>query len=396
MSTVCLLSLILAAQPAASVVALNDDVQTGRLAGVSTEEVRLQTDAGEELTLPSGDLRAVQFPDVEPPSPFADPPAITVVLADGSQLAATAFTTQGDKVRLDCEDLGELQLPLRAVRGVRFGSADKVADRWQELLQRENRSDLFVRRKQDVLDFVEGSVGDVGPQELSFLLTDQTVAIPRDRVFGLIYASSAGAAPRPAAEVRIGRNRLQVRDLATADSVCRLTLASGSTITAPLDRIHLIEFASRVRRLGDLEPVLVLPDGAAPEERFRYFRRDTEPFGGPLRIGSDEVIARDGLWIHSGVTARYRINRDYRRLAAIVGMDHNVGGNRSVRLVIRGDGRDLFNEVIAYAHAARRLDLDVAGVRDLEIRVERLPESLTDNLFAVQEHLDLGQIRLIR
>ena len=45
--------------------------------------------------------------------------------------------------------------------------------------------------------------------------------------------------------------------------------------------------AGRVRFLGDLEPALTLPEGALPEERHRFFRRGSEPFGGPLRIGSD-------------------------------------------------------------------------------------------------------------
>jgi hypothetical protein len=77
-------------------------------------------------------------------------------------------------------------------------------------------------------------------------------------------------------------------------------------------------------------------------------------------------------------------------------MDHNVGGNKSVRLVILGDGRTLYDQVVPYAAKAADLDLDVEGVRDLEVRVERLPEIAAKDIFAIQEHLALGNIRLIR
>lgn len=397
MTSLWLLTFALAATPSVAAVGLNDEVHAGKLTGIAGESVQVQVDGDEPRMLSVNDLRALQFPDVEPPSPFADPPAVTVLLIDGTELAASDVQSQTDRVRVTVEDLGELTLPLAALRAVRLGDPEKVAARWAELLQRDNPSDLLVRRKQDVLDFVEGALGDIGPQELSFLLSDRPYTIPRERVFGIIYAARATSPARPTAEVRVGRNRIQVRELSVAEGTCRGTLAATPVpVVLPLDRIHLIEFAGRVRFLGDLEPALTLPEGALPEERHRFFRRGSEPFGGPLRIGSDEVIAREGLWLHSGVTARYRINRDYRRLMALVGMDHNVGGNRAVRLVITGDGRPLFNEVIEYAQPAREIDLDVAGVRDLELRVERLPESLTQNLFGVQEHLDLGHIRLIR
>lgn len=397
MTPLWLLTLALAAPPSVAAVGLDEAVLTGRLLTITGESVLVQGEGEEPRTLSVGDLRALRFPDVEPPSPFADAPAVTVLLTDGTELAATDVQSQTGQVRVTTEEVGELTFPLAAVRAVRLGDPDRTAARWEELLQRDNPSDLLVRRKQEVLDFVEGSVGDIGPQELSFLLSDRPYRIPRDRVFGIIYAARGGDRARPTAEVRVGRNRFQVRELSVQEGICRVTLAAAPvTVALPLERIHLIEFAGRVRFLGDLEPVLTLPPGALPEERHRFFRRGSEPFGGPLRIGSDEVIAREGLWIHSGVTARYRINRDYRRLAALVGMDHNVGGNRAVRLVVSGDGRPLFNEVIEYAQPAREIDLDVTGVRDLEIRVERLPESLAQNLFGVQEHLDLGHIRLIR
>ena len=217
----------------------------------------------------------------------------------------------------------------------------KVTERWADLLQRENTADLVVRRKDDALDFVEGTVGDVGAQEISVLIQDRTLPVPRDRIFGVIYAVRAGERPRPLAEVRIDTSRLQASAMDLSEGVCRVQLsAGGGQISVPLDRIHLVEFAGRVRFLGDLPAAVTLPAGIAADEKPWYFRRGTDDFNNPLRIGSQQVHARDGLWMRSGVSVRYRLNRDYRRLLTTCGMDHNVPGLTPVRLVILGEGEE--------------------------------------------------------
>jgi hypothetical protein len=294
------------------------------------------------------------------------------------------------------EDVGEVSLPRAALRAVRLASPEKVATRWEELLQRENRADMLVVRKQDALDFVEGSVGDIAAAEITFLIQDQSRTLPRDRAFGIIYATPAAAASRTAVVASLGRSTLQLAAVSLEGTTATTTLASGPPLTVPIASLRSLEFSGRVRFLGDLPAAVALPQGVAADEQYRYFRRGTEPFGAPLRVGADEIISTEGLWIHSGVTVRYRINRDYSRLAALVGMDHNVGGNRQVRLVVSGDGKTLFDELIAWSQPARELDLDVSGIRDLEIRVESPADARSTNIFGIQEHLDLGNVRLIR
>lgn len=396
LAVLCLAESVSAADPNVSAVRIDESATSGTLTAIDRETVQLTAAGGEAQSLKIVDLRSLRFPDVAAPSPFADPPTIEVILRDGSRLACTAIETQPQEARVTVEELGELKLPLSALRAVRLGDPEKIAARWDELLQRDNTADLLVVRKQDVLDFVEGSLGDIKAESITFLLNDRSVSVPRDRAFGVLYGSRAATADRPVAEVLVGRSRLQLKELTFAAGEGQGQFAAGPAIPLPFERIHGIEFSGRVRFLGDLQPVVVLPEGAAPEERFRYFRRGSEPFGAPLRIGSNELTMSEGLWLHSGVTARYRINRDFRRLVAIVGMDHNVGGNRAVRLVIVGDGQSLFDQTIRWSDPAREIDLDVANVRDLEIRVERLPEEIARNLLGIQEHLDLGQIRLIR
>ena len=390
-----ILTAVLAAGPDVSVLPLSGEPQSGALTGLTAEAVQFETAEGSQ-SLEVNALRSLSFTAVSAPDAFADPPAIEVWLTDGSRFACRGMTSQLDTFTLDGEDLGQVTSPRTAIRAVRLGSEDRLLPRWDELRERDNAADMLVVAREQSLDFIEGAVGDIGETEISFLLQDQTRSLPRSRAFGIVFAAPKGEAVRPAMRLHVGRSALQLAALSLAESTATAALAAGPKLELPVALLRLIEFAGRVRYLGELTPVVELPPDASEDEKYRFFRRGTEPFGAPLRIGADEVITEEGLWMHSGVTARYRINRDYRRLAAVVGMDHNVGGNRSVRLVISGDGKPLFDDVIQWSEPALDLDLDVTGVRDLELRVERLPEAVQSNIFGIQEHLDLGDIRLVR
>ena len=386
----------LAAGPNVEVVGLDGETHGGSLVAVSPEAVQIESEIDGAQSINIDELRLLSFPDVPAPDEFADPPTLEVWLTDGSHLAVSQFQIKLNETIVEVEEMGEVTLPRGVLRAVRLAEAEGVASRWEELRGRENAADMLVVEREASLDFVEGAVGDVTVDEITFLLKEQTRTLPRERAYGIVFAPPEGANTRATMQAAIGRSELSLTELTVTEGGVNARLASGPSVKLPLERLRGVEFSGRVRLLTDLKPVVLLPEGVAPEEQYRYFRRGSEPFGAPLRIGADEIITDEGLWLHSGVTVRYRINRDYRRFVAMAGMDHNVGGNRSVRLAITGDGSELFNDVIKYQDEARQLDLDVSGVRDLEIRVERLPEAIETNIFGIQEHLDLGKTRLIR
>jgi hypothetical protein len=391
-----LLAALLAAGPAVSVQRLDETAAAGELASIADDSVSLTSAAGDTQQIPLVDLSSLQFPDVEVPSPHADPPAATVTLADGSEFACTGVTVSQQSAKLTCEGAGELTVPLSQLRSVRLGDPATVGERWEELQQRDNTADLVVVRKGEVLDFVEASVGELGKETISFLLGERSMNVPREKAFGIIYARRPEASTRPLAQVYAGRSALQAAKLAFQEGKFQVELAGGVTASLPSDQVHRIDFSGRIRALDEMDAVVEYPQGIDDLDRIWHFRKGTASNGAPLRIGADEIYATRGLWMHSGVSARWRINRDYRRLTALVGMDRNVDGAKSVKLVILGDGKPLFEEVIAASDSARELDVDVTGIRDLEIRVERLPEIVARDPFGTQEHLDLGNIRLVR
>jgi len=99
---------------------------------------------------------------------------------------------------------------------------------------------------------------------------------------------------------------------------------------------------------------------------------------------------RRGLALHSRSELDYRLPGEFSRLLAVAGIDDRVRPGGNVRLVIRGDGRVLFDETIRGADEPRPLEIDIAGVKRLQIVVD-YGEDLD-----VGDHLDLCEARMVK
>ncbi|GDY14492.1 alpha-galactosidase [Planctomycetota bacterium] len=90
--------------------------------------------------------------------------------------------------------------------------------------------------------------------------------------------------------------------------------------------------------------------------------------GGPLSIAGHTF--ERGVGTHTVGWLGLALHRSAHRFSASVGVDDAVGrhGHGRVRFLVRGDGRTLYDSgVVRGGEAARRVDLDVAGVALLEL-----------------------------
>jgi hypothetical protein len=178
----------------------------------------------------------------------------------------------------------------------------------------------------------------------------------------------------------------------------RLTgqLLAGPEIAVPLAQVRNVDFGlGRVRYLADLaETAAYKPVGLITSEDVLQLRKNTNSVGSAFIVGED-TYAR-GLWVHSGTTLKYRLNRDYRRLQAIVGVDRSASAcarvNPRVRATISGDGRELFQAEFGWDVEPQALDLEVAGIRDLVIQID----PTTAETIGACEHLVLAEARVIK
>jgi NPCBM/NEW2 domain len=377
------------------VTTLQGEMHRGLLVELTeTELVLRQQEAPRSLRLEQ--VLDVRYPSASssggPAETAAGAPAgAQVGLADGSILSVSQFSLTGEKARLETPMCGTLSLPVARISWVRLGPASsRLEESWSNLQKRESKQDLLVVRNDDVLDFLSGAAGNVG-DKIHFLLDGEEVPVAREKVYGLIFHRKTAAAPKAVCEIRLANaDLLAATRVVLAGETIKARLVSGPEVSIPASALASLDFsAGKVAYLSQLEPrdVKYVPffDLVLHE-----YRRDRSLDGAPLSLEGKSY--KRGLAIHSKTTLRYRVGGDYTRFQAIAGIDDSVSRlERSVRLIISGDGKSLFDAEIKGGTRARPIELDVAGVRDFTIVVDFGADGND-----IADHLDLAEARFLK
>lgn len=403
-ATLFLMLTLAAAPPQVQTTTLDGRSDSGALQTLSATELVLLSD-GQPRTMPAADLLEVRIPPPDGAPALTAKPPVEVHLVDGSVISCAGYDAGARNATFDTVSLGTLELAPAAVRSVRLAPAEsKVNDAWTDLRTRDTRNDLLIVRKGDALDFVSGVIGEVTGASVTLLLNEREVQVPRDRVFGVVYARTAPERGAALCELSLaGGDRLRLQDITFADDAFTATLSAGPKVAPPVDQVRVIDFGlGRVRYLADLEetaayqPIGILfppSDVSSGNNSAQWLRKNRTSNNERLKVGRKTYDR--GLWVHSGTTLTYRLGRDYRRLQAVMGIDRNSSEcarfNPRVQVTVLGDGKPLLDSDVAWGDEPRALDLDVSGVRDLEIRVLS-----PGNTLGACEHLALADARVIR
>lgn len=390
-------AVVIAASPDAEILTLDGRQQTGQVESLADGQLTL-SDGSNSTAVPAADLLELRFPQAAADDPLTQLRSIEVRLVDGSLLYAAGFVLDGRDVTVTSDLLGELKIPLTEIASVRLAELDhKVRDAWDGVRARETKSDLLVARKGDALDFVGGTVGGVTAEGITILVNNREVNVPREKVFGLVFPRTPPARDASVCELTPDTGeKLRLKSVSIRDGSVAGTLVAGPGIMLELGRVRSVDFGlGRVRYLAELaETATYQPVGFVTSEDVLRLRKNTNSLGRPLTVGRKSYSR--GLWIHSGTTVKYRINRDYRRLQAVLGLDRSsskcAGLDPSVHVTIMGDTQTLFDADVRWGDEPLLLDLEVSGIRDLEIRVTPTnPESI-----GACEHLALADARVIK
>lgn len=362
------------------------------LKSLGRENVEIEVD-GVSSTIPVPELEQIRRDETqpEPESPFL--PVVT--LQNGSQLGGSSLKVAKRMVELTTP-WGALSFPVGDVRSLRLAGVDeKLEAAWSEMAVRDNRNDLLVVRKGDALDFVAGVVGDVSEKDVKLLVREREVAVPRERVFGIVYVQQASPAAALCEVTLASGDRLRISELSLADGKLVATIGGSAKVSIPLEQVSSLDFTlGKVKSLGDL-PMTQTQFAKSPLLTSASFevRKNRNSLGRVLRIGDREFPR--GLWMHSGTSAMFRLGREYRRLTATIGLDWNSTElpriAPHVKVVFVADGKPIETRDVAWDDAPADLELDVTGVRELEVRVESPRE-----IPGVLEHFVLGEARVIK
>ena len=392
--------LLVAAGPSAGGAALVDvellDGRTlsGTLVDVSAEQVVVISAAGEE-TLPTAGLLALRLN--QPPADEATGASVWVELTDGSTLPATRYSVTGANAVIVAIDGSELEVPTRLITAVKLKQQDEeIARQWGQIRQVEAAGDMIVVRNEKAIDYLEGVLGDVSELTVVFKVDGEEIDVKRARVEGLVYYHSRQTdVPELACVVTgAGGVRFNAQSAKLTGDRLHLVSVSGVPWSPEIKSLERIDFsAGKIQYLSDLAPESVdwnpyfaLPGPTEAITQFGQPIRDAAREGGPLQLGGKQY--QKGLALLSRTEIVYRLTDSFQWFLALAGIDDRVGQHGHVRLIIHGDDRLLYDEVLQGGDDPVPLRLDVAGVRRLKIVVDYGLD------MDVADHLDLADARV--
>ena len=370
---------------------------TGKLHALTGESVVLTTADGQveiaadQIVRLDRDAASVRH---EPNSP------VKLELVDGSIVLGNRVTVQGNQVRGSFPSTGEFVVRRDMVRALRWFDHDppvheeefeKVNRQWEKYLAADALSDrIVIRRRRDTdsgvmtdLRVLQGVLHEVTDQSVRFEFKQRNIDVPRkEKVEGVIYYHSAGHPFEPALCTLLGvhGSRIIAQDVRWVDGTIQCRTVVGGDFQFPWEDLRSIDFSQgKIVFLSDLEPESVdwTPFVTAGRshallESLYAPRRDRNFDGGPLQLRIEDVTRqfKKGLAIHSRSEIVYRLERQFRRLVALAGIEPTLIPQGNVKLIIMGDGDPLFESSVAGNAEPISLDVDISGIRRLRIIVD--------------------------
>jgi len=482
---------VLAAQPQIELTNINGNATRGTLQELNQSTVVLEQEQ-EKQNFPVKEVVRITFPADEQPKLITRDP-LQISLIDGNRLYCKNLTTAGRQADLTSSSLSTFSLNTQFIQSVMFKPEETaLKSRWQELLSKPRKRDALIIAKGEpgnrVLDFVEGVIGNIGKEDIAFLLGDRNMTVNRSKLYGIMYARAA--VPEPAsllcqAELN-NQQSLKLSNLTFDGKDWQGELLTNVKISIPQNSLRSIDYSlGKIVYLSDLTPQLELfanwhdllsdrwlslsgsnefpaADNPKPAERFSkytkaitkaladYGRRQLEktqnqefkidflvyrseagrqiegvPWNDALalfyqnkeslkkltdknanhfyfrknhtannnqRLSLNGKTYNRGLWIHSWTMLSYKLDGQYRKFQALMGIDGAVASNGlgDVQVIIRGDDRVLLDAEVNGLDDPRQLDIDVEGIKQLEIEVGY------GKNYAISDHLNLVEAKLLK
>jgi len=389
----------------------------GTLTSIGTDELVLQAD-GDTRAIALADVVMVEAPNVVAQS--ADTSSGEILLSDSSQVPVGIQQVSAKEVLAESAATGALKVPRSAVRAVRLAvSNSDWQDQWQAYLKRDNTDDLLILKKRDGsgLDFYGGVVSGVTDDKVDFVLDGDPVPVPRDRVYGLVFAAQSPNKEQDLIVSLADSSRLVARSIQVDTNELQLTTSWGQSLSLPLDCVRSLDFSSgRFHYLSDLKPIKetyfgIHPEGSLLEDFLKTddelgeailnlwkLHRDEVPMGpfGPLPLTLRGKVYRKGVWLFPSCRIDYPLDGRYSTFQTMAGVDDEVAFNCSrlghpskVELTVLIDGDEVWSELIEAPADPVSIALNVEGVRTLSIVV-----GFGDDDSAC-DYLDLADARLL-
>jgi hypothetical protein len=367
---------------------------TGKLVAVDAEGVTFQS-GGTDVKVPAKDVLLIDLGN-KVAAPGKDQKFHEVELTDGSVLRVGKYAVKGKRLAVDLLPgpagvaAPALELPLSSVFSVCRNADDaKHRENWRAMLRTRGKRDLYVMRQADGLNFLQGTIleGNADGTEVTFEKEDGS----RDQLRltratgGLVFNQPVNGQPPPTlCKVNdVFGNTLVAQAIGVADGGVKVKTVSGVDVGYPAAAaVAQLDYAQgNVAYLSDLNPQVEAP--AVPEAEAKAFpllEGKTRPapilrdrfLGDSPTLTLDGVSYPKGLAVAADTALTFTLGGDYREFRAVVGFaDARHGNAAELKLTVEADGKVVATEPVKGKDKAHGLAVDVKGVRQLRIAVDR-------------------------
>jgi len=377
LTTVLLASIAATSPRNVEVKLLDGTARQGTLVGITAQQLTLEHQQ-QSTVIPIANVATVRTQASEAPPDRRGP--ATISLVDGSRLAAESYEVQGGQATVKMAGGQQVHVSSRLIAAVRFTDAaagsEGLEDTWSQIAATKSAADLLVVRKKKSLDYLEGVVGNVGPERVEFKHDKDALNVNRTKIEGIIYYRAASDDLTPAiCQVEVAGSQVPASELALSEGKLTVKTPAGVELTFGLEEVVALDFSSgKIQYLSDLEPesvtfapYLSLAQPLDSLTKFYRPRRDRGFEHEGLQLEGKKYTK--GVCLSSRTSVVYRLGGKFREFRSVVGIEDTVRTAGNVHLEIVGDGRVLWQDDIHGRDAAKQIVVDLSGVKRLEIRV---------------------------
>lgn len=357
-----------------------------KIVSVDSQSVVIES-AGETKTLSPDSINKIRLADVRnEPSELAH----CVQLVDGSKLFCPFFKVSDRVLSSSTECDISVEVSSRLLDFVRFpNTGDDFIKSWDAISKQQRESDALVVSRDQKLQMVDGIIGDVAAESVSFTVGDRTADVKRNRLSGLLFyrRTTTEFSPAVAALKLIDGSLIEVQSLVNDNGQLKVRSVAGASFLVRRDSVFELDFSlNREMWLTDLEPAtndwVPLLAGSNIVNSLRTFSiaRMNKSFSGkPLAIlnrGEGESWKREesakGFAIKGGGKLSFLLANQFQRLTGSIAFDPDTNSAGLVKLMVQVDGVSRVEQILDASKMERpfQLDIDLANAQRLVFEVK--------------------------
>lgn len=423
-TAVCLLSAKQSVAQVSPTITLNDGTSLPAQ-HVSISERQLTAELSDQSR--SWPLEEISSLTWDRPVTAGDNSGFMIQLVDGSVIFSESFAVKDALATIKKQNNHNWQIETRDIQWVRHlpnvdekGTLQDPA--WSELLtQPVEKGDALVVIRDQSLTFLEGVVGDVTAQSVSFKYGSRQAEVTWDRIAGIRFYHASGRELPDArctvktleldqinvSELTLNAPKLPGDGLESGDSKAngqqgatnsvpnspvdspsaQLITPSGVSITISVAQLLSIDWAgTSVSWMDEFLPIQVkkIPYLDDPKigpllEKLKQPTFSKTRYGNPLSLMVENPETKSkqikeyehGIQIKGSARLIWLLEGKHKRLFGSVGFDPRANSNGHVTVIISGDGRSLFEQTLEKRNNDLvELNIDVSNVRRLTLEID--------------------------